>query len=66
LDFMLGMCDYKGYKRHHAFVSFGTPCILLEVAVKKIGPVLANWNKKHAFDLKEMYHVEAASIEPCC
>jgi len=36
---------------------------LLEVAVKIIGPVLANWNKKHAFDLKGVHHVEAASIE---
>jgi len=32
--------------------------------VKKIGPVLANWNKKHAFDLKGVHHVDsAASIE---
>jgi len=37
---------------------------LLGVAVKKIGPVLANWNKKHAFDMKGVHHVDsAASIE---
>jgi len=54
---MLGMCDYKGHGDTNQVK--GMACICRE----KKRAVLANWNKKHAFDLKGVYPVEAASIE---
>ena len=60
VDFMLGMCDYKGHGDTNQVK--GMACIWN--CHEKIGPVLANWNKKHAFDLKGVHHVDlAASIE---
>jgi len=66
VGFHVGDVRLQGLQAAPCFCVIWHAMHLFEVAVKKIGPVLANWNKKHAFDLKEMYHVEAASIEPCC
>ena len=60
--FHVGDVRLQGSRRHQP--SEGHGMHLLGVAVKKIGPVLANWNKKHAFDMKGVHHVDsAASIE---